>query len=152
MAYCQFPYLCWSNLLLLSDSPFPLWWNKLLLKIQLFQITLLDQSIKLEDKTTRLCGTFFWINSSNPATPHPNSEDLMASHLNARNFRISRRWGSSCFKDGKSGVSSTLSWVSFSTRNCFSELYSVPVLTSPPLGQQKSDSINSMAILKGFSN
>ena len=27
---CQFPYICWSNLLLFSDSLFPLWWNKLL--------------------------------------------------------------------------------------------------------------------------
>ena len=40
----------------------------------------------------------------------------MASRLNVRNFRISSRWGSSCFKDGKSGVSSILSWVPFSTR------------------------------------
>ena len=32
---------------------------KILCHIQLFQLTLSDQSIKLEDKTARLCGIFF---------------------------------------------------------------------------------------------
>ena len=40
----------------------------------------------------------------------------MASHLGERNFTISSRWGSSCFEDGKSGGSSSLSWVPFSCR------------------------------------
>ena len=44
--------------------------------IQLFQLTLSDQSIKLEDKTARLCGIFFWINSWKPAMPRPYSQDL----------------------------------------------------------------------------
>ena len=38
----------------------------------------------------------------------------MASHLDERNFRISSRWGSSCFEDGKSGGSSSLSWAPLS--------------------------------------
>ena len=38
----------------------------------------------------------------------------MASHLDERNFRILSRWGSSCFEDGKSGDSSSPSWVPFS--------------------------------------
>ena len=45
-------------------------------RIQLFQLTLSDQSRKLEDKTARLCGIFFWINSWKPAMPRPYSEDL----------------------------------------------------------------------------
>ena len=44
--------------------------------IQLFQLTLSNQSIKLEDKTARLCGIFFWINSWKPAMLRLYSEDL----------------------------------------------------------------------------
>ena len=33
---------------------------------------------------------------------------MMASHLDERNSRISSRWGSGCFEDGKSGGSSLL--------------------------------------------
>ena len=81
--------------------------------IQLFQITLSDQSIKLEDKTARLCGILKFIKTSY-ATPVQWSF-TMASHLDERNFRIyASRWGSSCFDDGKSGGSSLLSWVPFS--------------------------------------
>ena len=71
---------------------------------------------------------FFLFIKTSYASPAP-WRFTMASLLNVRSFRISSRWGSSCFEDGKSGVSSTLSWVPFSTRNCISELYSVPVLT-----------------------
>ena len=37
-----------------------------------------------------------------------------ASHLDERNFMISSRWSSSCFEDGKSEGSSSLSWIPFS--------------------------------------
>ena len=39
---------------------------------------------------------------------------MMASHLDERNSRVSSRWGSSCFEDGKSGGSSSLPQVLFS--------------------------------------
>ena len=44
--------------------------------VSLFQLTLPDQSTKLEDKTARLCGFFFRINSSEPGMPRPYNEDL----------------------------------------------------------------------------
>ena len=130
--------------------------------IQLFQLTLSDRSIKLEDKTARLCGILFWINLSKPAMPRlsrygeefdhvPRVAHLtalrsergavrwetlgtrlwrvtMASDLDERNFRISSRWGSSCFEDGKSGVRPHCHEFHEAQEN-ISELCSVPVLT-----------------------
>ena len=45
----------------------------LLLGVQLFQLTFSDQSIKLQDKTARLCGIFYEykVNSSKSALPRP---------------------------------------------------------------------------------
>ena len=68
--------------------------------IQLFQKTLSDQSIKLEDNTARLCGI--------SAMPRP--------YVRWRAIWIKEilgyqgdELGSSCFEDGKSGGSSSLS-------------------------------------------
>ena len=47
-----------------------------MLHTPLFQLMLSDQSIKLEDKTARLCGIFFWINSWKIAMTRPYCEDL----------------------------------------------------------------------------
>ena len=44
--------------------------------IQLFQLTLSDQSVKLEDKTARLCGIFFLNKFMKTSLPRPYSEDL----------------------------------------------------------------------------
>ena len=96
--------------------------------IQLFQITLSDQSIKLEDKTARLCGILKFIKTSY-ATP-VQWRFTMASHLEERNFRISRRWGSSSFEDSLGLVHTVMSSVVFRLgQENISELYSVPVLT-----------------------
>ena len=44
------------------------------LRIQLFQFTLSDQSIKLWDKTSRFCGFFLRISSPKSAMPRPSGE------------------------------------------------------------------------------
>ena len=73
--------------------------------IQLFQLTLSDQSIKLEDKTARLCGNFFLNKFMKTSHASPVQwRFMMASHLDEWNSRILSKWGSSCFEDGKSGV------------------------------------------------
>ena len=77
--------------------------------IQLFQLTLSDQSIKLEDQTARLYGIFFLNKFMETSYALPVQwRFIIASHLDDRNSRISSRWGSGCFKDGKSRASSLL--------------------------------------------
>ena len=90
--------------------------------IQLFQITLSDQSRKLENKTARLCGIFF-LNEfiKKPAMPRPYSEDLrflrLCKVLAVHDFSV-LSWGvrPHCLKF-------------YLAQENISELYSVPVLT-----------------------
>ena len=55
--------------------------------IQLFQLTLLDQSIKLQDKTARFV-EFFMNEFIKLALPHPLVK-IYDGHLDERNVRIS---------------------------------------------------------------
>ena len=103
-------FLCnqWINqsLVTLVTDPYKCYCNF----IQLFQLTLSDQSIKLEDETARLCGISFLNKFMKTSYASPVQwRFMMASHLDERNsigYQVDEVAG--CFEDGKSGGSSLL--------------------------------------------
>ena len=76
--------------------------------IQLFQLTLSYQRIKLEDKTARLCGIFSELIHENQLCLARTVKIYYGEPFGWKKFQISSRWGSGCFEDGKSGGSSLL--------------------------------------------